>query len=66
MTWAGRRVVVTGGGGFLGSYLVEALRARGCPAPFVPRSRDYDLVRPDAIERLLDDARPDLIIHAVG
>jgi GDP-L-fucose synthase len=62
-SWADRRVVVTGGSGFLGSYVVEALRARGCRDPFVPRSRDYDLVQPAAISRLLDEARPDLVIH---
>lgn len=61
--WQGRRVVVTGGAGFLGTYVVEALRARGCPEPFVPRSREYDLVRLDAIERMLDAARPDLVLH---
>ena len=51
--WQGKRVVVTGGAGFLGTYVVEALRARGCPAPFVPRSREYDLVRLDAVRVLL-------------
>jgi len=61
--WAGRRVVVTGGAGFLGSSVVETLRARGCPEPFVPRSRDYDLRREAGIVRMLETARPDLIIH---
>src|SRR5512132_1197058 len=61
--WAAKRVVVTGGGGFLGSFVVEALRERGCPAPFVPRSREYDLRKEADITRMLADARPDLIIH---
>jgi GDP-L-fucose synthase len=61
--WPERRVMVTGGAGFLGSQVVEGLRARGCGAIFVPRSRDYDLTDRTAIQRALDDARPDLIIH---
>jgi len=57
------RVVVTGGAGFLGCFVVNALRERGCAAPFVPRSREYDLRRESDIARLLDAARPDLIVH---
>lgn len=61
--WRSRRTVVTGGAGFLGSFVVEALRARGCPEPFVVRSRQYDLRAEADIVRLLKDSRPDLIIH---
>jgi len=56
------RIVVTGGGGFLGSHLVERLRARG-EDPFVARRADYDLTRWDDAERLFDDARPELVFH---
>ncbi len=61
--WKNKRVTVTGGAGFLGSFIVEKLQARGATDIFVPRRRDYDLVQPDEITRMLDDARPDLIIH---
>src|SRR5215472_6389495 len=61
--WTGKRVVVTGGAGFLGSFVTQALRQRGCPPPFVPRSREYDLRKEGDIIRMVKDARPDLIIH---
>jgi GDP-L-fucose synthase len=57
------RVVVTGGAGFLGSYVVEKLRERGVENIFIPRRKDYDLVRAENIQRLYDDANPDLVIH---
>ena len=57
------RIVLTGGAGFLGSYVVKKLRARGVENIFIPRSRDYDLVRAENIRRLYDDANPDLVIH---
>ncbi|HLZ33528.1 MAG TPA: GDP-L-fucose synthase [Nitrospira sp.] len=61
--WSDKRVVVTGGAGFLGSFVVEQLRARGCPNIVVPRSRDYDLVQMEAVQRLYADAQPDIVIH---
>ncbi len=60
--WQGRRVCVTGGAGFLGSFVTEGLRQRGAEV-FIPRIEDYDLVKPEDIHRMLADARPQLIIH---
>ena len=64
--WQDQRVVVTGGAGFLGSYVVDALRARGCPNITIPLSRDYDLRDRTAIVRLFQNARPTLVLHAAG
>jgi GDP-L-fucose synthase len=61
--WANKRVVVTGGAGFLGSHVVEKLRERGCRSVFVPRSVTYDLREKEDIVRLLADTVPDIIIH---
>jgi GDP-L-fucose synthase len=61
--WEGRRVCVTGGGGFLGRFVVAELRRRGAEQVFVPRRQDYDLVQPGAAERLLADSQPDVVIH---
>jgi GDP-L-fucose synthase len=61
--WASRRVVVTGGAGFLGSFVVEKLRERGAEFVFVPRRQEYDLREAAAIRRLYEQTRPDVIIH---
>ncbi|HIJ64856.1 MAG TPA: GDP-L-fucose synthase [Candidatus Hydrogenedentes bacterium] len=61
--WTNRRVTVTGGAGFLGSYVLEKLEARGCRSVFVPLIEEYDLRKLVDIERMLADAEPDLIIH---
>ena len=64
--WPGRRVMVTGGGGFLGQAIVRRLQAGGADSIFVPRSREYDLRTKDGIDRALADGRPQLVIHAAA
>lgn len=63
---ASRRFLVTGGAGFLGRRIVEQLHSAGCTSVFVPRSARYDLREREACERVLGDARPDIVIHAAA
>jgi len=58
-----KRVVVTGGGGFLGRRVVHTLQERGCHEVFAPRKRDYDLRYQPNIEKMLSDFRPHVIVH---
>ncbi|GAB4351712.1 MAG: GDP-L-fucose synthase [Candidatus Abyssubacteria bacterium] len=58
-----KKVLVTGGAGFLGLYVVEKLREAGCKNVSVPRSAEYDLTKEEQIVRLLEDTRPDIVIH---
>jgi len=64
--WTGKRVVVTGGKGFLGGFLVEGLGAREPAEIFVPDRAAYDLTDREAVVRLLKDHRPNLVIHAAA
>jgi GDP-L-fucose synthase len=64
--WSNKRVIVTGGAGFLGRFVVEGLKERGCKKIFIPRSYDYDLRKVTHIRRLLKETRPDIIIHAAA
>ncbi|PYS93547.1 MAG: GDP-fucose synthetase [Acidobacteria bacterium] len=61
--WEARRVCVTGGAGFLGSYVIARLKEAGCRSIFVPRTVEFDLRHESAIRRLYDMARPDVVIH---
>ncbi|MHC4170216.1 MAG: GDP-L-fucose synthase family protein [Planctomycetota bacterium] len=64
-----RRVVVTGGAGFLGGFVTEGLKTRGCRNILVPKLEDYDLVEMGDIVRMYEDMKPDVVIHlaaAVG
>jgi len=58
-----KRVVVTGGAGFLGSYVTERLQKRGCKNILVPRKKDYDLVNMNDVVCMYDDMKPDIVIH---
>ncbi len=61
-----KRVLVTGGAGFVGTKVVLALQGRGCRHIFVPRSAEYNLVDIEAVRRVYADARPDIVIHLAG
>ena len=58
-----KRIVVTGGSGFLGRRVIKRLGNSGCAEIFVPRSADYDLRQLGAVQQLYSDARPDVVIH---
>lgn len=65
--WADKRVVVTGGAGFLGSFVVERLqRTPWCSEVFIPRSHEYDLCEKEAVIQLYEDTQPDIVIHLAG
>jgi len=61
--WKDRRICVTGGAGFLGSFVTEKLRQRGAEHIFVPLIEEYDLVKLEDIQRMYDAAQPDIVIH---
>lgn len=58
-----RRIVVTGGAGFLGKYVVGGLKRRGCKNILVPLIEEYDLVQIADIKRMYDTMKPDIVIH---
>lgn len=64
--WENKSVIVTGGAGFIGSHVVEALKEEGCHQVIVVRRRDYDLTREENAVRLLEDTHPDIVIHLAG
>ena len=63
MDLKGKKIVVTGGSGFLGRAVLEGLRRRGVDDPIVPRRAQYDLVHEEACQRLYADHSPDVVIH---
>ncbi len=61
--WKDKRVIVTGGAGFLGSYVVEKLKERGCKNIFISLVEDYDLTKEKNVIRLYQDYKADIVIH---
>jgi len=66
MQLSDKRIMVTGGAGFLGRFVVRALGARGCREVFVPRRSEYDLTHELAVEQVYADARPNVVVHLAG
>jgi GDP-L-fucose synthase len=63
---ASKRILITGGGGFLGSHIVERLRRAGCLQVSAPRRKEFDLTRAADVDSLFESVRPEIVIHAAG
>ena len=61
--WSKKKVLLPGGAGFLGSFVVEKLKEHGCQNIFIPRAEDYNLVEMGAVKMAYNDANPDIVIH---
>jgi GDP-L-fucose synthase len=66
MDWTKKSVLVTGGGGFLGTHFVKRLRTAGCKDPFVVRHREYDLCREEQVVKLFREHPADIVVHLAG
>lgn len=66
MDLTNKRIVVTGGAGFLGSHIVQQLQAKGCKTIFAPRRKEYDLTDPQSIRRLFEKHAPEVLIHCAA
>ena len=63
--WKNKKVVVTGGTGFLGTHIVEVLNEKGAEV-FVPRKRDYNLIHLSDSLRCFVEQRPEIVIHGAA
>lgn len=64
--WKNKKVVVTGGAGFVGTNVVGQLKEAGCEDLFIVRSKDYDLTHESDVIRLFDERKPDILVHLAG
>jgi GDP-L-fucose synthase len=58
-----KKIVVTGGAGFLGSYIIDKLQQRGCKNIFIPKIEEYDFVNLESVRKMYNNAKPDIVIH---